>query len=97
MCSSDLIRFRAETIAQQVGGVVEKSEATVGGGAFPTSKIPSWSVVLNGNAMELEQRLRGGRIPVITRIIENKIWLDVRSVLPTDDELLITLIREMYL
>jgi L-seryl-tRNA(Ser) seleniumtransferase len=91
------IRFRAETIAQQVGGVVEKSEATVGGGAFPTSKISSWSVVLSGNAMELEQRLRGGRIPVITRIIEDKVWLDIRSVLPTDDELLITLIREMYL
>jgi len=47
--------------------------------------------------MELEQRLRGGRIPVITRIIEDKVWLDIRSVLPTDDELLITLIREMYL
>jgi len=93
---AETIRFRAETIAQQVSGVVEQSEATVGGGAFPTSKIPSWSVVLNGNAMELERRLRGGRIPVITRIIEDKVWLDIRGVLPTDDELLITLIREIY-
>ncbi len=93
---AETIRFRAETIAQQVGGVVEQSEATVGGGAFPTSKIPSWSVVLNGNAMELERRLRSGRIPVITRIIEDNVWLDIRGVLPTDDELLITLIREIY-
>ena len=95
--SADEIKRRADIIAQRVGGVVEKSEATVGGGAFPTSKIPSWSVVLNGNAMELEQRLRGGRVPVITRIIEDKVWLDIRSVLPTDDELLITLVKEMYL
>jgi len=93
---AETIRFRAETIAQQVSGVVEQSEATVGGGAFPTSKIPSWSVVLNGNAMELERRLRSGRIPVITRIIEDNVWLDIRGVLPTDDELLITLIREIY-
>jgi len=94
---AETIRFRAETIAEHVGGKVEQSEATVGGGAFPTSKIPSWSVVLSGDAMDIEQRLRGLHIPVISRIIDNKVWLDIRSVLPKDDELLITLIREIYL
>lgn len=93
---AETIRFRAETIAEHVGGNVEQSEATVGGGAFPTSKIPSWSVVLSGDAMDIEQRLRGLHIPVITRIIDNKVWLDIRSVLPKDDGLLITLIREIY-
>lgn len=91
------IKFRAHIIANHIGAKVEASEATVGGGAFPTSKIPSWSVVIEGNATDIEQRLRGGRIPVITRIIEDKVWLDIRSVLPTDDELLITLVKEMYL
>ena len=91
------IKFRAHIIANHIGAKVEASEATVGGGAFPTSKIPSWSVVIEGNATDIEQRLRGGRIPVITRIIDNKVWLDIRSVLPTDDELLITLVKEMYL
>lgn len=94
---AETIRFRAETIAEHVGGKVERSEATVGGGAFPTSKIPSWSVVLSGDAMDIEQRLRGLHIPVITRIIDNKVWLDIRSVLPKDDGLLITLIRKIYL
>jgi len=91
---AETIRFRAETIAEHVGGNVKQSEATVGGGAFPTSKIPSWSVVLSGDAMDIEQRLRGLHIPVITRIIDNKVWLDIRSVLPKDDGLLITLIQK---
>jgi L-seryl-tRNA(Ser) seleniumtransferase len=57
----------------------------VGGGAFPTAEIPSSAVVLEGNAGELEEKLRHAEPPVIGRIADGKLLLDLRSVLPRED------------
>ena len=92
------IRARADAIAATLaryGAHVEvvASEATVGGGAFPTARIPSAALVLAGDAVALEARLRAGTIPVIGRIAEGRVHLDLRSVLESDDATLTTLVR----
>jgi L-seryl-tRNA(Ser) seleniumtransferase len=90
------VRARAERIADSLkdraaglrdGGAdvaVAASEATVGGGAFPTARIPSFAVTIGGDAGALEARLRAGAIPVVARIGDGRVLLDLRSVSPAE-------------
>ena len=88
------IRARAEAMAHAIGAgvMVSESIATVGGGAFPTARIPSWSLTLPGNATALERRLRDGATPVVARIADDLVHLDLRSVQPSDDDALAALV-----
>jgi L-seryl-tRNA(Ser) seleniumtransferase len=57
------------------------TEATVGGGAFPTARIPSAAVALTaGAAARVEALLRGGATPIITRVASGRVLLDLRGV-----------------
>jgi len=78
------LRARAERLAAAVGGVVAASISTVGGGAMPTAAQPSWAVVLDGEVATLDARLRAAPVPVIARIADDRLWLDVRTI--GDDE-----------
>jgi L-seryl-tRNA(Ser) seleniumtransferase len=68
---------------------VTRTEATVGGGAFPGARIPSAAIALEVASPErLEAKLRGGIVPVVGRVSDGKVVLDLRSVCPDlDDEL----------
>ena len=93
------VRRRAELVARRLvdSGIpceVVETEATVGGGAFPTARIASWAVSPDGPAEELEARLRRGPLPVIGRISEGRLLLDLRSVWPPDDAAAADAIRD---
>ena len=84
------IEARAHAVARGLrdGGLdpqVKPSRASVGGGAFPTAEIPSSAIVLAGNAAETEGKLRLSEPPVIARIADGSVLLDVRSVQPRED------------
>ncbi|HEX2719207.1 MAG TPA: L-seryl-tRNA(Sec) selenium transferase [Gemmatimonadaceae bacterium] len=84
------VRGRAESLAAdlEARGVrarVRDSVATVGGGAFPTARIPSCAVVLPGDPESLARRLRAAEPPVIGRIEDDALLLDLRSVAPAHD------------
>jgi L-seryl-tRNA(Ser) seleniumtransferase len=90
---ADALRHRADAVcadlaAHAIGAdvidVVE-SEASVGGGAFPTAKLPSIALAIRANAAELEQRLRHGTIPVVARVAEGRVLIDLRTVFPSED------------
>ena len=68
---------------------VTRTTATVGGGAFPGAHIPSAAVTLDVASPDaLEAKLRGGTVPVVARIADGKVVLDLRSVgAELDDEL----------
>jgi L-seryl-tRNA(Ser) seleniumtransferase len=84
------IESRAHAVARALSDAgltvnVTTTNASVGGGAFPTAEIPSSAVVLEGNAGELEEKFRHAEPPVIGRIADGKLLLDLRSVLPRED------------
>ena len=90
---SDL-RERATRIAAAFASAqVVETTASVGGGAFPTARIPSIAVAFDGDVVALERRLRGGEPPVVARIADGRLLADVRTVRPRDDELLATALR----
>ncbi len=68
----------------------EDGESEVGGGALPLQALPTRLLVLAppGSAASLEGRLRRGRPPVLVRIKEDRVLLDLRTVDPAEDTLL---------
>lgn len=79
------VRARCESLgtALRAAGVscdVVPSDATVGGGAFPSARIPSWAVALAGDATVLDRQLRVAAEGVVGRIEHDRLLLDVRSV-----------------
>ncbi|HEV8409750.1 MAG TPA: L-seryl-tRNA(Sec) selenium transferase [Gemmatimonadaceae bacterium] len=86
--SSLVAMLSANGVPARVARVL-RTEATVGGGAFPGARIPSAAIALDVPSPEqLEARLRGGMVPVIARIADGRVVLDLRSVSPDlDDEL----------
>jgi L-seryl-tRNA(Ser) seleniumtransferase len=87
------VRERAERLCARLAAAgldatVVETQATVGGGAFPTARIPSCAVALRGDAATLERRARLGALPVIGRIALDRFLVDLRSVPePHDDAL----------
>ena len=91
--SAGEVESRARAVARTLsdGGVaveVISTKASVGGGAFPTAEIPSAALALKGNASELEEKLRHGDPPVIGRISDGQLLLDLRAVLAREHAIL---------
>jgi L-seryl-tRNA(Ser) seleniumtransferase len=84
-------RARALASRLEAAGVeaqVVETESTVGGGSLPEETQPSRAVLLGGRAAELATRLRRATPAIITRIVDGRVALDLRAILPEDDELL---------
>ena len=55
----------------------------VGGGSLPLEKIPTKCIMLTLNDLsvsEFERNLRGYKIPIITRVYKDKVYIDLRTV-----------------
>ena len=65
---------------------VVRSEGAVGGGTYPGVTLPSWAVALEPTvgATALSARLRAGATPVVGRIEDARLLLDVRTVAPEE-------------
>jgi L-seryl-tRNA(Ser) seleniumtransferase len=81
------IRKRAELLAEAlvargvVSAATEPTAGAVGGGTCPDVPLPSWAVVLgNVGAQALARALRAGDPPVVGRIEDDRLLLDVRTV-----------------
>lgn len=58
-----------------------------GGGTLPGEKLPSWAAALDP-AEELEVFLRGWSTPILGRIHKGKLLLDVRTLLPGEEDII---------
>ena len=71
---------------------IQKTESKTGGGAMPDLNLGSTALVLchpKLSALELQKWFRSQPVPVITRVHEDKVWLDFRTIFKKDyDELL---------
>ena len=79
----------AKLMAAGISADVMEVRSTVGGGSLPEETQPSFAVAIGGApATGIAQALRSADPPVIARIVEEHVALDLRSVLPEDDEVL---------
>ena len=85
------VRLRA-TIDDPRVEVVE-TKASVGGGAFPTAEIPSAGIAIGGRADAVEKRLRQNDPPIVGRIADGRVILDLRTIAPSEDAEVVTAVR----
>ena len=82
---------RAKVVAERIGGrasVVDGS-SRLGGGSLPTDELPSRLVSMDASSVggpdELARRLRAGSPPVVARIEDERLLLDLRTIPPERD------------
>jgi L-seryl-tRNA(Ser) seleniumtransferase len=72
--------------------------STIGGGSAPGSVLPTRLIALSHPSLpatQLEAALRSGQPPVIARIEHDRVLLDLRTVLPDQDEALVTVLSAL--
>lgn len=78
---------------------VNEGRSQMGGGATPRSAAPSVTIELQPLVMSLEEfaaRLRAGTPPVIGRIEDERLKLDLRTIFPRQDETLFRAIHQAF-
>jgi L-seryl-tRNA(Ser) seleniumtransferase len=88
----ETIESRAEHLIRRVGATelvltLQRGESAIGGGAGPTSNLPTTLVAITHprmTAQEIERTLRTSSPAIIGRISEGKVLLDLRTVCPEE-------------
>jgi len=106
--SKDEIGRRAETLVAKVQTGQAKlakltmalcdGESVIGGGAAPSAVLPTRLIALTHiglSADELSARLRANAPPVIARVEEGRVLLDLRTVFPEQDAPLATVLASL--
>jgi L-seryl-tRNA(Ser) seleniumtransferase len=97
-CPADVIRIRAEKLLQQLQAqsvspglfTVQSVASASGGGALPEITVPSWAVAIRAaNPDDVARRLRLGSPAVLSRVKDGSTLIDLRTVLPRDEEALL--------
>ena len=86
--SKNTLESRANHIKDKIPGPlkVETTKATIGGGSLPGNELDSIGLAIYGLSPEkISEKLRTSNRPVIGRIESDKIVLDIRTVLPDED------------
>ena len=89
---ADLLAKEIALTAPNLAVDVAPSVARSGGGTLPLHEIPSYAVRLvdeTGDADAVAEKLRSADPPVVGRVGERRIWLDVRTLLDGDEETII--------
>jgi L-seryl-tRNA(Ser) seleniumtransferase len=83
--------FSAQLNAAGVPASVETGSSAVGGGAFPAVQLSTHLVLVQADtaAQQLEARLRTGSRPVIARVVQDRVAIDLRTVPEQDETLLL--------
>jgi L-seryl-tRNA(Ser) seleniumtransferase len=99
--SEDALRARAAAIASNLADLplkiaIGRGEAKTGGGTLPKSNVPSVTIDFHpkhSSLAEFAARLRASNPPVIGYIAENRFKLDLRTILPQQDDSVISAAR----
>jgi L-seryl-tRNA(Ser) seleniumtransferase len=97
--TAEELRARAEALTRRLSArapalapALVPGESMVGGGAVPDRGVPTTLVALDPGprgADRLARALRHGSPPVVARVAEGRVLVDLRTILPDEDELLL--------
>ena len=101
--SKEEIGTRAQAVAERIKSSrlsieLLDGESVIGGGAAPSALLPTRLLAMTFEGMsadELSARLRASDPPVIARVEEGRVLLDLRTVFPAQDEALVQAIRKI--
>jgi L-seryl-tRNA(Ser) seleniumtransferase len=96
------VRSRCERLVARLADASLASEvmacaSAVGGGSLPGDTLASYAVALDAASPDtLARSLRLGQPPVVSRISEQKVLFDLRTVLPAQDDALVEAILQAW-
>lgn len=102
--SADEIRTRAELVMKKIGGESHlkteliPGESLVGGGSAPTSTLPTTLIALTAQSLsadQLAEYLRLSDPPIVARVEEGQVLLDLRTVFEDEEELLVRALKRL--
>jgi L-seryl-tRNA(Ser) seleniumtransferase len=76
-----------------VAATVRKGESVIGGGSTPDQALPTWLVMLEMEAVSAERALRAGSPPVVARIEDDRLVIDLRTVSEGEESTLVSAVR----
>lgn len=93
----EILKARADVWRSTTGhGEIVSGRSTIGGGSLPDETLPTWLLALPASHPNaLAAQLRRGHPPIIARIEKKHVILDPRTVLPEQDEVLISQLKKM--
>ncbi len=97
--SVENLLLRSERICESLQTTTEtvKTLSTVGGGSLPGEHLDSVAISIKSKSPdEVGKKLREANYPVIGRIEDDRFILDLRTVLPEQDPLLITSLKQIF-
>ncbi len=89
---------KLQSIAKNISIELIDGYSQVGGGSMPLEKIPTKLISLSSNyitANEIERYLRNNEIPIISRIQEDRVLLDVRTIKSDEFEIIVKAINDI--
>lgn len=101
---ADEIRVRAEALVARLNAIdgwraeLRAGASAVGGGSAPGVELATWLVAIEKRGLTpdaLEERLRRLTPPVVARIERDRVLLDLRTVVPDQDQTLLGLIASV--
>jgi L-seryl-tRNA(Ser) seleniumtransferase len=101
--SKDEIDRRAEIVAEKTRSSelrveVIDGESVIGGGAAPSAVLPTRLLAVTREGLsgdEISARLRASEPPIVARVEEGRVLLDLRTVFPEQDAIVIAALRAL--
>jgi len=103
--SREGLRSRAQRVIEQIANQntrlkvsLLESDSALGGGAGPTANLPTTTISLTHDVLsaeDIERQLRASQPPIVGRIFENQVMLDLRTVFPDEESALITAVKSL--
>ncbi len=95
--SRDELRGRAERFCGSLDGLqaaVIEGSSPIGGGSTPGQPLPGWLIAIDCvDVVQAEQRCRLSDPPVVARIEDGRLLLDLRTVFRNEEDELARVIR----
>ncbi|HEU4324968.1 MAG TPA: L-seryl-tRNA(Sec) selenium transferase [Roseiflexaceae bacterium] len=96
---AERLRARAERLTAQIGAqhaALLACTSAIGGGSLPGETLPSYGVALRAGPPDpLAALLRAGDPPVVGRIVDGRLLLDLRTVLEEQEDMLLACVRRV--
>ena len=96
---ADRLAEKIAHAAPELAVDVASSVARSGGGTLPLYEVPSYAVRLESGSSRVEavaEKLRSVDPPVVGRVGEGKLWLDVRTLLDGDEDAILEAVGNLF-
>ncbi len=95
--TADEIHARAQRIRSQLPRLeIIPGRSVAGGGSTPEQSLPTWLLAVPADAQEIEGKLRASDPPIVARIEDDRVVIDLRTVLADEEKFLVRALTALH-